>query len=114
MDAEGGGVMDYWVECIKEAFEDAGIVATDTQVDMVASWVSGAHEHFGMAHGVEHIPNPLQAEVDKLEGEIKIADEWVKCDPCWGTGHVFVETGGTKTKMQCGRCDGSGSHHRGL
>ena len=43
--------MDYWTECVEEAFCDAGLEATKKQVDCVANWVEGAHENFGMATG---------------------------------------------------------------
>ena len=43
--------MDYWKECIEEAFEDAGITATQDQIDTVISWAEGAHENYGQATG---------------------------------------------------------------
>lgn len=63
--------MDYWDECIAEAFEDAGIEATADQIETVAGWVEGAHENYGMAHGYDAIPNPLSSEVEKLRRQIK-------------------------------------------
>lgn len=63
--------MNYWNECISEAFEDAGINATDDQIYTVADWVEGAHENFSMAHGYDAIPNPMISEVDKLKKRIK-------------------------------------------
>tara|TARA_R110000764_G_scaffold132941_2_gene220847 strand:+ start:2298 stop:2606 length:309 start_codon:yes stop_codon:yes gene_type:complete len=63
--------MDYWTECIKESFSEAEIIATDEQIKTVIEWVEGAHENIGMATGSEHIPNPLNAEVDALERKIK-------------------------------------------
>ena len=41
--------MEYWVECIETAFEEAGIKATKEQIRMVASDVEGSHENYGMA-----------------------------------------------------------------
>lgn len=58
--------MDYWKECIAEALEDAGIIATDEQIDTITSWVDGAHENYGLATGQECIPNPLESEVEQL------------------------------------------------
>ena len=60
---------DYWNECISEALEDAGITATNEQIDTVASWVEGAHDNYGMAFGHDCIPNPLQTQVDDLRRE---------------------------------------------
>ena len=62
--------MDYWTECIQEAFEDAGIVATREQVDIVAGVVEGGHENYGMAFGHDCIPNPLISEIESLKREM--------------------------------------------
>ena len=62
---------DYWIDCIGEALCDAGIEATAAQIDTVADWAEGAHENYGMATGDEFIPNPVDAEVDRLQREIK-------------------------------------------
>ena len=59
--------MDYWEECIRESFDEAGIEATKEQIDTVVSWVDGAHENYGMAFGHDAIPNPMESEVDKLK-----------------------------------------------
>lgn len=63
--------MDYWEECISEAFEDAGIIATSEQIDAVASWVEGAHECYGMAHGHDCIPNPANTEIEELKKRLR-------------------------------------------
>ena len=62
--------MDYWEECISEAFDAEGINATNEQIKNVASWVQGAHENYGMAFGYDCIPNPLREENDKLKKEL--------------------------------------------
>ena len=43
--------MNYWDECIAEAFEEAEIIATKNQIDTVVSWAEGAHENYGLATG---------------------------------------------------------------
>ena len=63
--------MDYWKECISEAFEDAGLTATDEQKDTVTSWAYGAHENFGLANGHDAIPNPQTLENDKLSKDLR-------------------------------------------
>jgi len=62
--------VDYWNECIREAFEDAGLVATKDQIDIVAGWVEGAHDNYGMAYGHDCIPNPLSSEIEKIKREM--------------------------------------------
>ena len=39
--------MDYWNECLKEAFDNAKITASDKQIQTVADWVKTAHENYG-------------------------------------------------------------------
>lgn len=67
--------MDYWEECIRESFEDAGIKATEEQIYTVVSWVDGAHENYGMAFGHDCIPNPLNSEVESLKRRIRELEE---------------------------------------
>ena len=67
--------MDYWKECIEEAFEGAGIAATKEQVDSVAGWAEGAHDNYGMANGYDAIPSPIDTEVEKLKEEINRINE---------------------------------------
>lgn len=62
--------MEYWKECITEAFEDAGIEATSEQLETVISWVDGAHENYGLATGSEFIPNPMIDEVEEIKREM--------------------------------------------
>ena len=63
--------MEYWKVCIEEALCEAGIKATENQINEVAIWVEGAHENFGTATGSENIPNPMSSEVDDLKMKIK-------------------------------------------
>ncbi len=63
--------MNYWEECIKEAFAECEIKASEQQIKYVIEWVEGAHENYGMATGQEFIPNPMNSEVDALKAEIK-------------------------------------------
>lgn len=65
--------MNYWEECIRIAFEDAKIEATEEQIDIVVEAVEGAHENYGMACGHDAIPNPLEAEVSNLKKKVEHA-----------------------------------------
>lgn len=66
--------MEYWKECIAEAFCEAGIEATEEQLDLVTEWVEGAHENYGMATGQECIPNPMESEVNELKRKLQKQD----------------------------------------
>lgn len=63
--------MDFWKEVVSEAFDDAGIKASDDQIGTVASWVESAHDNYGTYTGSEFIPNPLEAEIKKIEAAHK-------------------------------------------
>ncbi len=58
--------MDYWLECISEAFDDAKITATEDQINTVQSWIEGAHDNYSTATGGDCIPNPLKTEIKEL------------------------------------------------
>ncbi len=63
--------MEYWKECIEDAFSENDIVATDEQIKSVVEWVEGASENMSMATGSDCIPNPMNTEVDELKAKIK-------------------------------------------
>lgn len=67
--------MNYWQECISEALDEAGIEASQEQIQTIAKIVSGAHENYGMAFGHDCIPNPVLAEVETLKKKIKKIEE---------------------------------------
>jgi len=67
--------VNYWEECISEAFDDAGIIATEEQIKNVAGWVASAHENYGMAHGRDCIPNPLLSEIDQLKRKMRKSED---------------------------------------
>lgn len=104
---------DYWEECISEAFDDAKITATDTQRDLVASWVEGAFDNYGMAHGHDCIPNPLRAEIDRVKRDLKQEQDKVRCEDCNGTGRYVSCCGHNHlSHSDCFKCNGEGRHTR--
>jgi len=82
--------MNYWKACIEESFCDAGITATEEQINLVIDWVEGAHENIGMATGAECIPNPMESEVNeykrKLE-KLELAHEHIISGITKGVAH---------------------------
>ena len=100
--------MDYWQECITEAFEDAGIDATKEQINTVASWVSGAHENYGMAHGYDCISNPRDEEISELKRKLEREKNKIICKECKGTG-VYISYGPYHSaESSCFKCNGAG------
>lgn len=67
--------MDYWEECIRSSFDEAGIEATKEQIEIVAGDVAGGCENYGMAHGHDAIPNPRDAEIDRLNERLRQLEE---------------------------------------
>jgi len=100
--------MDFWEECISESFDDAGITATKDQIGTVAYWVEGAHENYGMAHGYDCIPNPLNTEIERLKNELKIEREKGICPECKGKGGEMSYGGTFQSFHECSKCQGSG------
>lgn len=100
--------MNYWQECIEIAFEEAGILATKEQISSVVWAVEGAHENFGMAHGHECIPNPLQNENARIKKELERERGKYTCPECKGRGY-FTTYGGTfQSNHDCCKCHGKG------
>jgi len=100
--------MDFWQECISEAFEDAKIIATQEQVDTVASWAEGAHENYGMSHGYDCIPNPLEDENKELKRELRIERDKILCKECNGSGSITIHGPVHSGTSQCSDCRGDG------
>lgn len=101
--------MDYWEECIKIAFEEAEITATDEQISFVIGAVKGGHENYGMAHGYDCIPNPLEGQVKELNKRLTEEQNKVNCDACNGKGYITIH-GIKSVTSQCWKCRGDGRH----
>ena len=102
--------MDYWKECISEAFEDASISATDDQIATVAYWAEGAHESFRQVHGHDCIPNPLWAENEQLTRELQAERDKQICRECNGSGSLFCYGPVHRSQSRCDKCNGEGRH----
>ncbi len=105
--------MDYWNECIAEAFEDAGIIATKEQIENVAGWVDGAHENYGMATGNDvanaNFISDEARELERLKGEQEKRRIW-ECEtkPCKSCTTTGIVQDGWGRDMTCDNCGGDG------
>ena len=63
--------MDYWKECIKEALDDVLIIASEGEIDTIASWVEGAHENYSTAMGHDVNQSPVETEKDRIINSLK-------------------------------------------
>ena len=105
--------MNLWKECIREALCDAGIAATDEQIETIVGCCEGLHENYGMYSGDENIPNPAESqakqELDSLKREKEANERFVlstnPCKTCTTTGIVRDGWGRNQT---CYDCNGSG------
>lgn len=103
--------MNYWQECVAEALDDAGVAATKEQIATITSWVQGAHENYGMAHGHDAIPNPLLEENARLGKALKDEQNKVTCKECNGKGSIVTSCGPTRSASSgCWKCKGEGRH----
>lgn len=98
----------YWIDCIAEACQDCGLVATKEQVETVASWAQGAHENYGMATGGDCIPNPLHSEVERLRLELKKEQNKQICSSCMGKGTITTNGPYHSATGSCYSCNGTG------
>ena len=99
---------DYWEECISEAFDDAKIKATKEQIGIVASWVEGAHENFGMAHGYDAISRGDNLEIKELKRQLEIERSKVICPDCSGRGRYITHGPCHSCDSSCFKCRGTG------
>lgn len=100
--------MNYWHECIVEAFDEIGIEATEEQIKYIVEAVNGAHENYGLATGRECIPNPLKEENVRLERELKLERQKIYCKYCNGTGRITSLGPSHSSNSQCLKCMGRG------
>lgn len=100
--------MDYWVESVEVALKEAGVAATASQIREVASCIEVDHENYGMAHGYDVIPNPLEAENKRLADELHRERSKVICEECKGSGWIITQGPYHSYESQCSRCGGEG------
>jgi len=105
--------MNYWEECIRTAFIDAHIVASEEQIQEVIGCVEGAHENYSMYHGHDvankNFISDDKRALEKLKKEIADKAEWIAstkpCRACITTGTVRDAWG---RDAVCYDCGGSG------
>lgn len=100
--------MEYWVECIGEAFDDAQITASEEQIRTVASWVEGAHDNYGLATGSECIANPLTMENTELKKQLKRELDKTICPECHGQRRLVTHGPCHSAESDCYVCHGTG------
>ena len=105
--------MDYWLECVTEAFEDSDILARDEQIAQVADWMRGAHENYSLSTGLELTSKNFVSDEakelyqlkEKLERKRVYNASTSACDVCSTTGRVLAGWG---RSVECPKCGGTG------
>lgn len=100
--------LNYWDECIRVAFEESNIVATDEQIKEVAGAVQSSHENYSMAFGYDNIPSPLEDENSRLKRDLETEKRKVACPECKGRGAITETFGPRSGTFRCPRCNGEG------
>lgn len=100
--------MDYWRECVDEAFADAGIEASEAQRENVAGWFESAHSNYGMAFGNPSAGERDRSEIDDLKRKLRQAQEKVPCHTCNGRGRIITPGPYHSSDSQCWKCHGEG------
>lgn len=100
--------MDYWVESVEVALAEAGVTASAEQIREIAASIEVDHENYGMAHGYDAIPNPLDAENKRLADELHRERTKVICEECRGTGWITSYGPYHSSTSQCFKCGGEG------
>jgi len=105
--------MEYWKECVMEAFEDANIIATEDQLDTVVSWVEGAHDNYSMATGLDvanaNYISEEAIELQRMKEEKESNERWLnESKPCRSCNTTGVVRDGWGRDSTCYECNGKG------
>ena len=100
----------YWDECIREAFDDQKITATEEQLRNIVEWVEGAYENYGLATGLDTINSnhrtSAEIKLESLMADIQKNEDWEArtkvCRNCATTGTTQDSWGRDVTCQDCG------------
>jgi len=105
---------DYWKECIAGAFDDVGITANAEQIKIVADWVEGAHDNFGLATGLDVADQNLAAsrerKIKEAKAETELEKQKIHCRECDGNGRITTQGPYHSSNSECWKCHGEGRH----
>lgn len=64
---------DYWLEALEIALDDEGLLDAIPKKarENIAGSLEISHENYGMAHGHDAIPNPRDADIERLKAAHK-------------------------------------------
>ena len=103
--------MEYWEETVKEALSELGISATEKQTSDLIEWIDGAHDNYGMAHGVASAnwESDESKELKRLKAEEEKRRMWeLETEPCSHCTTKGVVKDGWGRDVTCPSCNGKG------
>jgi len=100
--------MDYWLECVSIALEEAGVKATPEQLDEIARSVEGGHENYGMSYPTPE--SPFKRELEETKKKLARERDKVFCRTCDGRGLIRSDGPAHYSISQCWKCRGEGRH----
>lgn len=100
--------IDYWLECLSQAAEEAGIVLDPQILKVLAKAAEDGHDHYSMAFYTPSSSEIYQPKIDELKQEL--AKEQAKrfCGNCNGSGVIYENFGVRSSISQCHKCGGNG------
>ena len=106
--------MDYWKEHAEIAMDEAGLTATEDQLDTIAGVIESAHEFYGQSMGHDVASANWHAEqrseLAKAQLELGKEKQKVLCRECRGEGVITTSYYNRSLTSQCWKCNGNGRH----
>jgi hypothetical protein len=101
---------EYWRITSEDALCEAGLAATQEQIDEVGWRFQRAAEVHGEYTGAYLIPDPMREENAKLLTLLNKERSKVFCRECQGTGRLIENFGpvGRSSNSECWKCHGEG------
>lgn len=100
--------LDYWIEMVQIALDEADITASDGQVKQIARSMESAAEMEGEYTGRINIPDPRTAELAAVKEELRKERRKTVCPECHGSGALTFGDGVRYSISQCDYCRGDG------
>lgn len=98
----------YWEESVSCSFDDAGIAATQEQIEWVAGDMESSHECFTMAFSGPPDRPAVDPEIVRLRRELEWERNAVACPICHGRGRIITNGPYHSSDSGCWKCNGRG------
>jgi len=97
---------DYWIVCISEALDEAGISATKEQIELVAEHAESGHENYGMCHYQPLAGDYRDSEIKELKRKLSAEQSKIICPECAGKGYERIQGPYRSSESACWKCRG--------